>query len=321
MSLIRYHSTVLKELLPLLQEYYGFCTSMIWDEMMSVTPPNITFDKEGKATFDVVKTFLAGEYFFDIEAGNYDADSLTDALSKYFFIEEEELKTDVETFFCLYCITGIYYKKKAGSLDSPDLYLDADIEYKIVLNERIYPEMMALYKMILEAKQKKGRGNKVTILFKQNKIEINTAAWFLDDMEQYFKKRFPDVTLDDINKVQPIKGKAGRKFNNVTTNTLIWGTYNLLKKHHSMFKDSQKEISNEVCEFIIQFLDYLGIENDFIITDIRDWLKHMKKQGFTPNWHSSLSYTEYPIKEKEPEDPFERMNQPQRKYDLSAIVK
>ena len=170
--------------------------------------------------------------------------------------------------------------------------------------------------MILESKTKKNRSAKLTITYKQNKIDINSCAWFIDDMEKYFKDRFPDLTLENINQLLPDnKGKAGRKFNNRITNNLIWGTYQLLRNHHSKFKNSRKQISEEICQFIIDYLDYLEIPNDLILVNIKDWLKDMIKRGYTPQWNLLWKNAFSSVTEKQPEDIFERLDQPLR-YDI-----
>ncbi len=325
--IVSYHPYVLKYVYPILNEFYGFDYSMLWDEMEVVTPPKITSIENGIPQFDLVQAFLEGSNQCYIKTGNCGVYQLSEAFTDYFLVEEDELKTDSTTFSVLYYIIGIYFKKKNGLLNSSELFQDADIQYQSVLNEKIYPEMMSLYKMVLEAKKKKNRGSTVSITYKQDKIDINTASWFIDDMERYFKERFPDVTLDAINNIETTKRKAGRKFQNKVTNTLIWGTYHLLYNHHSKFKDSKIKISNDICEFIIRYLNFLEIPNEFTVMDIRDWLKHMTKQGFKPNWNLP-NYTPYPIQETikvdeslSPEmQAIMEINQPSRKYDLSTMA-
>jgi hypothetical protein len=200
------------------------------------------------------------------------------------------------------------------------LITDLDIEYKSVLQSKIYPEILSLYKLILESKTKKNRSAKVTITYKQDKIDINSCAWFLDDMEKYFKDRFPDLTLEKINQLLPDnKNKAGRKFNNRITNNLIWGTYQLLYNHHSKFKNSKTRISEEICQFIIDYLDYLEIPHDLILVNVRDWLKDMIKRGYTPQWDLAWRNAFSNIQEKQPENFTEMINQPLRRYDLSNL--
>jgi hypothetical protein len=236
--------------------------------------------------------------------------------SNYFSLqdnEEETISEDDIVLLCLSYMSYIYYKTQKGLFNDSCIITDLNLEYQIILHNHIYPEMLSLYRMILESKTKKHRSAKVTITYKQDKIEVNTAAWFLDDLEKYFKDRFPDLTLDQINQLLPDnKSKAGRKFNNRTINNLIWGTYQLLYNHHSKFKNAKTRISEEICQFIIDYLDFMDIPHDLILVNIRDWLKDMIKRGYTPQWNLPWRNVFSDIKEKQPEDLFERLNQPQR---------
>jgi len=209
--------------------------------------------------------------------------------SKYFYIqgddEEEVITEDDLVLFVLTYISYIYYKDKQGFFNNSFIATDLDIEYQSALHHKIYPEILSLYKMILESKTKKNRNSKVTITYKQDKIDVNAYSWFLDDLESYFKDRFPDLTLEKINQIQfNFKGKAGRKFNDRTITTIIWGTYQLLYNHHSKFKNSKVKISNEICQFIIDYLEYLNIQNSYTTIEIRDVLKDMIKRNYTPFW-------------------------------------
>jgi len=249
---------------------------------------------------------------------------INEKFSDYFIVqdddEEETITYDDIVFLCLTFMSYIYHKETKGLFNNSCIITDLDIEYEIVLHNQIYPEMLSLYRMILESKTKKNRGAKVTITYKQDKIDINTCAWFLDDLEKYFKDRFPDLTLEKINQLLPDnKGKAGRKFNNRIINNLIWGTYQLLYNHHSKFKNSKTRISEEICQFIIDYLDCLDIPHDLILVNVRDWLKDMIKRGYTPQWDLIWRNAFSNIQEKQPENLIERLNQPLRRYDLSSL--
>lgn len=213
----------------------------------------------------------------------------------------------------------IYYKQKKGSFNNSSLIYNLDLEYNSILHNRIYPEMLDLYRIILESKKYKNRGEKITLTYKQDKIDINTCAWFLDDMEKYFKDRFPDLTLDTIHELLQTTNKAGRKAKDPYITIMIWGTYQLLKNHHSYFKSEKAKISIEICQFIINYLNHIGAEHDFVDTDIKDNLKDMLKRNYVPKWNLPWRNVFSSIKEKEPENEFERLNQPSRKYNLSNL--
>ncbi|NDV96735.1 hypothetical protein D0T84_17725 [Dysgonomonas sp. 521] len=253
---------------------------------------------------------------------DYPYKDIADEHPQYFNFEgedKERIKKDYLVYLCLDYMGYIYYKQKNNLFNNSILIEAFDLEYKSVLHNSIYPEMLSLYRIILESKKYKHKGDKITLTYKQDKIDINTAAWFLDDMEEYFKNRFPDLTLEKINKLLPPKGKAGRKSKDPYTMIIIWGTYQLLYNHHLQFKDFKVKISNEICEFILKYLDYLHIENEFTVIDIRDNLKDMIKRNYTPKWNLPWRTTFSEIKEKQPENELERLNQPLRKYNLSNL--
>lgn len=217
-------------------------------------------------------------------------------------------------------MTYAYYKESKELFQQSSLIDDFDIRYESILHKDIYPEILSLYKIILESKKYKHRDDKITLTYKQDKIEINSCAWFLDDMENYFKDRFPDLTLDKINQLLPDnKGKTGRKFNNRITNNLIWGTYQLLYNHHSRFKNSKTRISEEICQFILDYLDCLEISHDLILVNVRDWLKDMIKRGYAPIWDLPWRNVFSNIQEKQPETFEEKLNTPLRRYDSSNL--
>ena len=311
---------------PLMEKYYDYHSTMLIDEIRYCAEnsgidyikqindiPTVDFDESFKEHKELI--FAVTMPYKEV---------INEHFSNYFSMQdddEEEIITDDDiVLLCLTFMSYIYHKEIKGLFNHSCIITDLDIEYECVLSNKIYPEMLSLYKMVLESKTKKNRGAKVTISYKQDKIDVNTCAWFLDDLEKYFKDRFPDLTLEKINQLLPDnKGKAGRKFNNRITNNLIWGTYQLLYNHHSKFKNSKTRISEEICQFIIDYLDYLNIPHDLILVNVRDWLKDMIKRGYTPQWDLIWRNAFSSIKEKQPENLSERLNQPLRRYDLSNL--
>lgn len=323
-SIFYIQSYFLQEIEPLLQQYYDFDSSMLIDEIKHIVENSgidyITIEN-GIAKADYQKTFYENKKMFFTNS-DYPYKDIADEYPQYFDFEgedKERIKKDYFVYLCLDYMSYIYYKQRNNLFNKSILIEALDLEYKSTLYNSIYPEILSLYRIILESKKYKHKGDKITLTYKQDKIDINTAAWFLDDMDEYFTNRFPDLTLDKINELLPPKGKAGRKSKDPYTMIIIWGTYQLLYNHHSQFKDSKVKISNEICEFILKYLDYLHIENEFTVIDIRDNLKDMIKRNYTPKWNLPWRTTFSEIKEKQPEKEFEKLNQPLRKYNLSNL--
>ena len=326
------HARIKSELLqvaePLMAEYYDFHPTMFIDEMQySVENSGIDYMKriDGVLTINYEESFKEHkDLYLDILIPY--KKPIHEQFSNYFTFwdddseEEETIIEDYIVYLCLTFMSYAYHKENKGLFNHSSIIEVLDIEYEMVLHKHIYPEILSLYRMILESKTKKNRGTKVTVTYKQDKIDINSCAWFLDDMEKYFQERFPDLTLENIDQLLPNnKGKAGRKFNNRTTNNLIWGTYQLLRNHHSRFKNSKTRISEEICQFIIDYLDYLEISHDLILVNVRDWLKDMLKRGYTPKWDLLWLSAFSNVEEKQPEAFEERLNTPFRRYDISNL--
>lgn len=323
-SVFYIQSFFLKETEPLLKQYYDFDSSMLIDEIKHTIENSganyITFDN-GIPTTDYLKIFYENQKMFFTNS-EYPYKDISDEYPQYFDFEgedKERIKNDYFVYLCLEYMGYIYYKQANKLFDKSILIEFLNLEYESILHNTIYPEMLSLYKMILESKKYKHRGDKITLTYKQDKIDINTCAWFLEDIEQYFKNRFPDLTLDIINELLPTPKRAGRKSSNPYTMIIIWGTYQLLYNHHSQFKNSKAKISNDICEFIFKYLDHLSIENEYTVNDIRDNLKDMIKRKYTPKWNLPWRNVFSDIKEKQPESELEKLNQPLTRYNISNL--
>lgn len=280
---------------------------------------------DGILTVDYYETFREHKELTFIAETPYKK-GITEQFGNYFELLEadseagETITEDDIVYLCLNYMTYAYYKESKELFQQSSLIDDFDIRYESILHKDIYPEILSLYKIILESKKYKHRDDKITLTYKQDKIEINSCAWFLDDMEKYFKDRFPDLTLEKINELLPDnKGKSGRKFNNRIINNLIWGTYQLLYNHHSKFKNSKTRISEEICQFILDYLDCLEIPHDLILVNVRDSLKDMIKRGYTPIWDLSWRKAFSNVQEKQPETFEEKLNTPLYRYDISNL--
>lgn len=313
---------------PLMEQYYDYHPTMLVDEMQyCVENSGIDYMKriDGVLTIDYDESFREHDDLKFIVEVPY-KDTIQNQFKGYFpflhedfnnNMDEETIMRDFRVYLSLMFMSYIYQKEITNAFSHSIIIEVLDIEYQSTLHHKIYPEMLSLYRIILESKTKENRGSKITLTYNHEKIDINSCAWFLDDMEKYFKERFPDLTLEKINELLPNnKGKAGRKFNNRITNNLIWGTYQLLYNHHSRFKNSKTRINEEVCQFIIDYLDYLEIPNDFILVDIRNWLKDMIKRGYTPRWDLPWRNAFSGVQEKKSETFEEKINQSLRRYDI-----
>lgn len=318
------HAGALEIVEPLMTKCYDYCRSMLFDDILfKVQNSGVnTLYKEPDSIYpkdDPIRAFYENQMSF-ITHVDYDAKNIAKEFFEYFDFDSknpEDANEDNIVCHCLIFMGYNYFLQREGHFDNSILISNLDLEYQNVLHNSIYPEILSLYKMILESKGYKSKGDKLTITYKQHKIDINSCAWFLDDMEKYFKDRFPDLTLEDINNLLPQPNKAGRKSKDPYLMIMIWGTYHLLKENHSYFKQEKTKISLEICQFIHKYLTLIGAEHDFIDTDIKENLKDMIKRGYTPKWNLPWRNMFSSIKEKEPESEEERIDQSLRRYNLS----
>jgi len=309
---------------PLMEKYFDYHPTMLCDEKRLCLQNNdisdfTMSDDEKTVIIDYEEPFKEHkELMFPVSTPYKKA--IHEQFSDYFHTqdndEEEVITEDDKVWFSLEYMSYIYYKEKELMFYNSSIVGDLDIEYEIVLQHKIYPEILSLYKMILESKGKKNRSSKVTITHIQGKLDINQCSWFIDDMEKYFADRFPDLTLEEIDNILfQHKGKSGRKFTNPTITIMMWGTYHLAKNHLSKFKESKVKISSDMCKFIYTYLNYLEEDINIAEYEIREYLKDMMKRNYTPKWNLPWRNVFTNI-EKQPQT-LEELNQPQR-YDIHS---
>lgn len=335
-------SDLLRKIEPWMVKYFDYHSSMLIDKIdQAVEVSQQTADKRGKIK-DYWYIQEDGTFKIDPQGYFYKTDNLRftdeqythskgvnkpstykdlkDTFPQYFnTMDLEEAKELYLIYITLSYMSYIYFRQKNDdfNINTNQFAQNADLGYQYILNEKIYPEILSLYRMILESKKRyKKQGDRITINYKKDKLDINYSGWFIDDMEKYFKDRFPNLTLEQIDDLLPKPSKGGRKFKDPYVMIMIWGTYQLMKNHHSAFKSSKVKISKEICDFILDYLEFCKIEHEFVDTDIKDNLKNMIKRGYTPKWNLPWRNAISEIEEKQPESDFERQIQPSRRYNI-----
>ena len=156
----------------------------------------------------------------------------------------------------------------------------------------VRPEMLQLYEFLKTSKltnlQIKSPNSSVTL--------PNSEAWLTTLLEDYL-----DIYLgvNDLKEAQnelkfTYGKKAGRKFDDPAFNIMTMGTFNILQ-HSSIASTKAGTITNQQCDFILEYLDILDFfkdddkKND--MNYIRSIISIMKKQNFTPKWDYLLNFT------------------------------
>lgn len=156
----------------------------------------------------------------------------------------------------------------------------------------VRPEMLQLYEFLKTSKltnlQIKSPNSSVTI--------SNSEAWLTTLLEDYLDIYLGVNDLEEAqNELKFTYGKkAGRKFGDPAFNIMTMGTFNILQ-HSSIASTKAGTITNQQCEFILEYLDILDFfkdddkKND--MNYIRSITSIMKKQNFTPKWDYLLNFT------------------------------
>ena len=66
--------------------------------------------------------------------------------------------------------------------------------------------------------------------------------------------------------------------------TIIWGTYRTLRDTLDCYNKKKTLIPTTLCTTIIEYLDYLKLDNNYTEKEIADIIRHMIKKGFKPYW-------------------------------------
>ena len=306
---------------PLLKEYFDFDLYMFYDEIkQSVVDSGINYitpsENDGLPRVCFEETFYDNKELYFIAETPYEK-SVQEHFKEYFDTQGDIPEDDIIVLICLTYMSYAYYKEREGLYYQSCIVSDINAGYELIMQKEIYPEILKLYRVILEAKEKKTRNSKVTLIYNNEKLDVNSFGWFIYDMEKYFADRFPNLTLEKINKIVPKpkpKGrgnKGGASFNDRIVTNMVWGTYWLLRKH-SKFKDSKYEISKDMRHFINSYLDYIGAKNHYEENNneiyrypIGEILKHMKK-NYIPQWDLPWRNVFSEVQEKQPENIFDR---------------
>lgn len=138
---------------PLMQKYFDYDSSMFIDEIQKGIENSgidyITFEN-GIPNANYLKTFYENPSLA-VTNRKYPYIDIAEEFPKYF--GSDISKENAKVYLCLSYIRYIYYKEKEGLFQESLLIQEIDLEYQSTLHKHIYPEMLSLYRMILESKQ------------------------------------------------------------------------------------------------------------------------------------------------------------------------
>ncbi|NDV84587.1 hypothetical protein [Bacteroides sp. 51] len=191
---------------------------------------------------------------------------------------------DKDVYYALLILSAIYWKHKATK---GFFGLAPGSDFEVLSSSEKREEMLRLYILFNE----ENKNNKKTIEVRyKNKSEAlrNQDGWFTDMMNQYFSKHLIVEDVEDA-KIQlsdfdvNYTTSKGRKAD-ITYNSLLISTYNLIKRSSLV---STKGLSNDEAEFIIEYLEYLKIDKDSGIEELRAYINYLLKNKNVIQWYNS----------------------------------
>lgn len=125
----------------------------------------------------------------------------------------------------------------------------------------IRPDMLKLY--IALNTDRKYKDEKVRIALHDNPpIHLNNFEhWFETVLSRYLDRYLGVTSVDEAQQeLDEIYGKKkGKRFCNKLATEYMWGIYHLLENSESLNTRNKRAVSRKVCEFIITYLEFIGI--------------------------------------------------------------
>lgn len=138
---------------------------------------------------------------------------------------------------------------------------DAEVEDFYKYARFIRPDMLKLY--IALNTDRKFKDEKVRIALHDNPpIHLdNFEQWFETVLSRYLDRYLGVTSVGEAQQeLDEIYGKKkGKRFDNKRATEYMWGIYHLLENSESLNTRNKKAVSRKVCEFIINYLEYIGI--------------------------------------------------------------
>lgn len=306
----------LKQLEPILTEYFGYRRTMFSNELLSAYNayypngvdediaanyqiPVPLLDEHGvdngafdymrykprpastSTLFDAESFIMDTEHEFTISLSNDDI--LTNILH---LLKEYKIDADDEVVgTSLLFVAAIYDKYVRG-----ELYTETTIsENTLPYLEQVRPEMLKLYELLNTKRYSPSRKQEsrvlhpITIDNGVNKVTLNNSCYWLTDLLDNYMNIYLGVnSLEEAQAElkEKYSERKGRKTNNMACNLIMYGTFHLLKNHTSL-KTKQEQLS--------MTLDYLDLlfEADSFNNDENSAnasIAYLVKQGYKPLW-------------------------------------
>ena len=263
---------VLKEILPLLKDIFGFRISQINDEV------NESYDKHVKENrFNVPLAvsysnkenghsyIKVAEYMLETDEEIYlrltkdfketVGKPIADLCKK--FISDN--KVYKETAFILIFMAAIFNRDRNGLANN---YYLGEIDW---MDETymhcIRPDLLHLYL----ARYARGKGYHVSCSIKfgnsKEAVEIQTKyPWFEKVIDKILEQQLDVTNVKEAEKelCRNYTKQVGRKGNKIIEQYL-WGTYHLLQRIETLKSSTPKSVTNEQCRFVTEYLSILQL--------------------------------------------------------------
>lgn len=198
---------------------------------------------------------------------------------KLFEIIKEEDENDTYLIWALWFVAYVVMEQDYSWEDELDDVIDFH-QFNIVRKD-----LLKLYIFSKSHNPKTSKGQKTTIKHSMGNLYLdNYDNWFTKKLlKDYLDKYLSDITTIEQAEQELLKYKksAGRKIQDTRLHIIMYGVYR-------MFNDNKKmksPKSDALCDFIILYLDFIGIINEDTNID-RQWIRaqidYLSKKNLPP---------------------------------------
>lgn len=306
----------LKQLEPILTEYFGYRRTMFSNELLSAYNayyPNgvdediaanyqIPFpllDEHGvdngafdymrskprptstSTLFDAESFIMDTEHEFAISLSNDDI--LTNILK---LLKEYKIEADNEVAgISLLFVAAIYDKYVRDELYTETTMSENTLPYL----EQVRPEMLKLYELLDTKRYSPSKKQELRVLHPitidngVNKVTLNNSCYWLTDLLDNYLNIYLGVnSLEEAQQElkEVYSAKKGRKTKNPIHELIMYGTFHLLKNHTSL--KTKGEQIRMTLDYMSLLFEADSFNNDEVSTNAS--IAYLVKQGYKPLW-------------------------------------
>lgn len=272
----------LKDYMPYLEDCFNIDSRVIASSHLLILDLN---------DFDSVKHFHPIYHEAELEHSHL-ASSLYDKAKGLELFQEWELSDQWVHYLVTLFVEHVYLEQTVAPCPSIE---DIDYSEQIIDEfdyiDNIRPDMLELYRFINDWKSIP-QDKPITLICGNKKLKLNNNRnWMFKAFNDYLEEHLGVESVEEAETelARKYSKKTGRKANKYQT-LVIYG----LDKLYQNIKQTE-EITNQHCQFIRDYLKYLGMpisedgfDHDDDIKNIRSRIRYLRKTGCSEQWVPSI---------------------------------